>query len=679
MSSKDRNMTIQERELLKRAAALEYDTDRLGPSALMTQQSHISSSRMIMGANQMTQFVDIKNPEVPLVATGFENKLASYSTMLLQADENYEIVAKFVKDEYTYVLVGFDRKHRRYHAWKRVELEEHSEGCCTRYNNSYLDSLEVGDVIHAGEYIKKSESFDKYQNYRYGKNLNSVLLISTRVLEDGILLMNGAEHMMNTYRSTHDTIMLAENEILLNWYGDSSHYQPLPKIGEKTKDGVLGIVRRIDNSKAPYAMKAKRLRIPEQGDRYYYGEGRVIGYDIYYNYKDYNRMPTVGAFDMLREMFDRQQMYHMSVYKYLRSIVDGAKSDDYTFTDELTIICEESHAFVDSSAFFVDSNSNIYGNIMIKAHIMGEEKLRVGSKLVDRHGGKGVVSMILPPEKSWRMEDGRPIHLVRSALGIVGRLNQAVMNEHSANELSNTASEMMRLTDSVDKKLKIVHNLLRYLNPEEAKSFKAWYKALDSKGREKLAKRIERQGIVIIQEPIDNADMFDIGNAYGEFPPNWQRIVFEDGGKSLRKVLCSKMYYIRLKQDPLDKYSARSRGPVHPMTMLPAKSAAKKKGLALHSNVPVRFGEYEIEVLLGMVNHPAMIASYMCESSTSWLAKVLMAEQTYMGDLEEDVDLSMIEFAGKKSKEQIDAYSNILSAQVVIDVEEAPEGEWFED
>lgn len=679
MSDKKQSKTIKEQEVMKRAAALKWDTDRLGPSALMTQQSHINSSRMIMVANQMTHSVGIKNPETPLVPTGFENRLASYSSMLDQVDGTYEIVAKFVKDEYTYVLIGYDKKAKRYHAWKRVELEEHSEGCCNRFNNNYIDSLEIGDVVPEGTYITKSESFDKHMNYRYGKNLNTVLMISAKVLEDGILAMNGVENMMNTYHSTHDSISLAENEILLNWYGDEKHYQPLPKIGQKTKNGILGIVRRVDNAKAPYAMKAKRIRTPERGDRKYYGEGRVIGYDILYNYKDHNRMPVVGAYDMLREMFDQQQAYHKAVYKYMMEIVDGADSGGYTYSDEFTIICEESHDYIDASAFFADSNSNVFGNIMIIAHMMEEEKLRVGSKLVDRHGGKGVISKILPPEESWHMEDGRPIHLARSALGIVGRLNQAVMNEHSINELGNTAVEMMKLTTDLDKKLKIVYNLIKYLNPDEAKAFRSWYKSLSTDQKEKACRQIERDGIIVIQEPINNANMFDIGEAYAEFPPNWQRIVFPDGGKSMKKVLCAKMFYMRLKQDPLDKYSARSRGPVNPLTTLPAKSALKKKGLALHSDVPVRFGEYEIEVLLAMTNHPAAIADYMCESSTSWPTKMLMAEQTYMGDLEEDVDLSEVEFTGKKNKEQIDAYANILSSRIVIDVEEAPEGEWFED
>ena len=80
-----------------------------------------------------------------------------------------------------------------------------------------------------------------------------------------------------------------------------------------------------------------------------------------------------------------------------------------------------------------------------------------------------------------------------------------------------------------------------------------------------------------------------------------------------------------------------------------------------------------------MVNHPAAVADYMCESSTSWPAKMVMAEQTYMGDPDEPVDMSEIEFNGKKNMEQITAYTNILSMRPVFELEEAPDGEWFTD
>ena len=120
-------------------------------------------------------------------------------------------------------------------------------------------------------------------NYCFGKNLNVVYMVSAQDLEDGIIVMNGAENKMDAYRATTQIINLADNEVLLNWYGDEDHYQGIPRIGEKTKKGILAVVRRVDNAKAPYALKSKRLRNIERGDIRRYGNGRVIDIDILYN------------------------------------------------------------------------------------------------------------------------------------------------------------------------------------------------------------------------------------------------------------------------------------------------------------------------------------------------------------------------------------------------------------
>lgn len=694
---KKKNMSSQEKAILKRVNELKYPTDRLGPSSLMTQQTHINASRMIMVGNQLSQMVSIKDPEQPLVPTGFENVLGSFSSMLDKTDQEYEVVAKFVKNDYNYILIGYDKKHRRFHAWKRVELEEHSEGFATRYNNNYIDSLEIGDVIPKDTMIQKSTNFDKYGNYCYGKNVNTVYLLSAQILEDGILAMNNVDNMMITTRADTQIISIGENELLLNWYGDDDHYQGIPRIGEKTRKDIIAVVRRVDNAKAPYTLKKKRLRHIERGsDRRYFGKGRVIDIDIRYN-GDEDHMPEAGANKMIRDLYHQQQEYYHKLYDYMKDIIDDAENKGYTYTDEFSMYCAEAFKYIDAMTYFTDSNDNVFGNMQIIVHLMDDEKLNVGSKLVGRSGNKGVISHILPPEESWFMEDGTPIHLVVAALGIVGRLNPAQLNEFSINELSATAVEMMKATPDVNKKLRVVYNLMKFLNSDEADDFKKWCKRLDDKDKAKFAKRIEREGIIIVQDPIDNANIFDIAEAYEHFPAKWQRIVFPDGKKSMRKVLCSKMFYVRLKQDPLEKYSVRSRGPVNPLTTLPAKSNMKKKGLEPFSDVPVRFGEYEIEIILAMVNHPAAVAAFMTENSTSWPAKVMMAEHNYLGDIdltyefedEEDVDAEAylkelmendtLLYSGKKNMEAISAYANVLGDEIEIEIEDAPDGEWFED
>lgn len=80
-----------------------------------------------------------------------------------------------------------------------------------------------------------------------------------------------------------------------------------------------------------------------------------------------------------------------------------------------------------------------------------------------------------------------------------------------------------------------------------------------------------------------------------------------------------------------------------------------------------------------MVNHPAAVARYMLENSTSWMAKVQMAEQTYLGDPDAELSMKDIEFVGKKNLEAISAYNYMLDTELLIDLEEAPPDEYFYD
>ena len=99
--------------------------------------------------------------------------------------------------------------------------------------------------------------------------------------------------------------------------------------------------------------------------------------------------------------------------------------------------------------------------------------------------------------------------------------------------------------------------------------------------------------------------------------------------------------------------------------------------------------------MMTMVNHPAAIADFMTENSTSFNAKLAQAERSYLvdeyGDMdEEDLELvdpmellqstfDDIDMSGKKNLEWISAYLSVLGTEIVMDVETAPEGEYFYD
>ena len=61
--------------------------------------------------------------------------------------------------------------------------------------------------------------------------------------------------------------------------------------------------------------------------------------------------------------------------------------------------------------------------MQIKIYVAEMRKISVGDKLSGRHGNKGVVSRILPVEDMPFMEDGTPIDVVLSPMGVPSRMN----------------------------------------------------------------------------------------------------------------------------------------------------------------------------------------------------------------------------------------------------------------
>ena len=60
---------------------------------------------------------------------------------------------------------------------------------------------------------------------------------------------------------------------------------------------------------------------------------------------------------------------------------------------------------------------------LAKVYVAKKRKIRVGDKMAGRHGNKGVVSRILPPEDMPFLEDGTPLDIVLNPLGVPSRMN----------------------------------------------------------------------------------------------------------------------------------------------------------------------------------------------------------------------------------------------------------------
>lgn len=66
---------------------------------------------------------------------------------------------------------------------------------------------------------------------------------------------------------------------------------------------------------------------------------------------------------------------------------------------------------------------------MAKVYIAKKRKIQVGDKMAGRHGNKGIVSKVVPPEDMPFLPDGTPVDIVLNPLGVPSRMNLGQLYE----------------------------------------------------------------------------------------------------------------------------------------------------------------------------------------------------------------------------------------------------------
>src|SRR5699024_8382386 len=62
-------------------------------------------------------------------------------------------------------------------------------------------------------------------------------------------------------------------------------------------------------------------------------------------------------------------------------------------------------------------------NEMVRVYVAQKRKITDGDKRAGRHGNKGVIAKILPVEDMPFMEDGTPVDIILTPMGVPGRMN----------------------------------------------------------------------------------------------------------------------------------------------------------------------------------------------------------------------------------------------------------------
>ncbi len=326
------------------------------------------NARALMGSNMQKQAVPLMVTQSPIVATGMEYKAAVDSGVVICAKEA-GIVERVCADEIR--IRENDGTATTYHLTK---FKRSNQGTCINQRPIVVlgESVEKGQVIADGPATSGGEialgknaliGFMTWEGYNY----EDAVLLNERLVRDDV------------YTSIH--IEEYSCEARMTKLGAEEITNEIPNVGDDALKNLdaMGVVRKGTEVRA--------------GDI-------LIG-----------KVTPKGETDLTAEE------------RLLRAIF-GEKSREVRDTST-RLPHGESGIVVDVKVFSRENSDDLAPGVnkVVRVYIAQKRKISVGDKMAGRHGNKGVVSRILPPEDMPFLPDGTPLDIVLNPLGVPSRMN----------------------------------------------------------------------------------------------------------------------------------------------------------------------------------------------------------------------------------------------------------------
>lgn len=637
------------------AASEKYDNGNmekmLGVCLNMPFEAANSASRKTMFSQHYQQHVCLENAEVPYISTGYENLFGQHSSSFIKADRAWSVIAKIEKFSnrpgHHYYLFVIDENNNM-DVIERVSYCHNTESYGFLYNNDYLDSLNVNDVIPLGKTVKKSKSFDDADNYMAGRNLRVMYVSDAETTEDAIEISKSASQKLSRPEIKKIAFLINDNDIPLNLYGDDNIYKIIPDIGEDIKKGIVCGVRTERNDEIFFSQAAERLKTTLINDITYKAKGKVIDINVYCN-KDISETPN-GIYEGQLEFYVKDnKRFCTEVCNLLKNYIDNSMYKKSHRLSKLYTTCED---VLSGKLYFKD---NVFSNIYVEVVVYESLPVKEGDKITSRHGGKGVISKVREDNEMPRVDDGdigKPVDVIWNLATCVNRLNNGQLNEVSLNFISeNIIRYMATMSFDVEMCVGLLHEYFSILSDDWDRYF---MDAIDSSINDQEAcfnvascLTEDSDGLYIPLEPISDAVTFDtLVELYNTFP--WIKPVFtivpikDSRGntrwvKSNKPSIVAKQYIYRMKQNSEEKHSATSMSATN-VRGLNSKSKAAKMFMRVTSNTPIRNGEMEqnIYMLMGPEVNVTVLMIYSTSPQARRGSKNMLESYEFNVVLDED-------------------------------------------
>ncbi|MFA6432690.1 MAG: DNA-directed RNA polymerase subunit beta [Candidatus Paceibacterota bacterium] len=339
-------------------------------TSLIPFLNHDDANRALMGSNMQRQATPCLVPEAPFVATGIEAKAVLDTGRVVVAPEDGEIVSVDARK----IIFQGDKKGSKKHEYPLV-LFQRTNGFTAFHQRPIVS---VGDKVKKGDILADTSTSDQGQIALGHNALIAFMSWSGNNYEDAIIL---SERVVQNSKWSSIHIEEFVVNVRDTKLGPEITTCDIPNIGEVklknlTEEGIIRIgaeVRPGDILVGKISPKGETQLTPEER--------------------------------LLRSIFGEKA----------RDVKDTSKRMENGKRGRVISV----------KIFSRERGDKLESGIIKKIYIEVAEvrNISVGDKMAGRHGNKGVISKILPVEEMPYMEDGRPIDVILTPLGVPSRMN----------------------------------------------------------------------------------------------------------------------------------------------------------------------------------------------------------------------------------------------------------------
>ena len=337
-------------------------------TSLIPFMEHDDGQRALMGTNMQRQAVPLISAEAPIIGTGVEALAARYSGHILIAEEDGEVTKA---DSASIVIREKSGKTATYSLTKF--LRSNASTCINQ-----RPIVSKGDKVKKGQVMTDSSAIDRGE-LALGKNVFVAFMTWEGFnYEDAIII---SERMVSN--DTYTSIYIEDYSI-------------------DVRDTKLG--PEVVTSDIPNISEEKLKNLDEEG---------IVRIGA-----------KVSSGDILVGKITPKGETELSAEEKLLRAIFGEKAKDVR-DSSLYLEHGEHGKVVDIKIFSREEGDKLSSGIIktIQVSVANLRKIQIGDKMAGRHGNKGVISRIVPVEDMPYLEDGTPIDIILSPLGIISRMN----------------------------------------------------------------------------------------------------------------------------------------------------------------------------------------------------------------------------------------------------------------